>query len=88
MATINVKCPYCGSLDVIKNGITKIGYQRFRCRNKRCFVQSFQLEYSYEACYPGVDEKIVVMAVNSSGIRDTARVLKISTDKVMNTLKK
>ena len=88
MAKIDVKCPYCGSINVIKHGVTPAGYQRFRCRNEQCTVKTFQLEYMYEACYPDVDGKIVAMAVNASGIRDTARVLHVSTDKVMNTLKK
>jgi len=33
-------------------------------------------------------EKIVEMAINSSGIRDTVRVLKINKNTVINTLKK
>jgi hypothetical protein len=36
----------------------------------------------------GIDEQIVKMTANASGIRDISRVLKISTDKVMSTLKK
>ncbi len=37
---------------------------------------------------PGMTEKIVEMAINSSGIRETARVLKINKNTVINTLKK
>lgn len=36
----------------------------------------FQLTYTYEARKPGVKDKIVDMAFNGSGVRDTARVLK------------
>lgn len=36
---------------------------------------------------PGVADKIVDMAMNASGIRDTARVLKISPTTVLNKLK-
>jgi len=46
------------------------------------------LAYRYKACEPGVTERIVEMAINSSGIRDTARVLKINKNTVINTLKK
>jgi len=46
------------------------------------------LEYRYQACAPGVKDKIVEMAVNASGIRDTARVLGISKNTVISTLKK
>lgn len=34
--------------------------------------------YTYEARKPGVKEKIVDMAHNGAGVRDTARTLKIS----------
>jgi transposase-like protein len=45
-------------------------------------------EYRYKAYEPGIKEKIVDMAINSSGIRDTARVLKINKNTVIRTLKK
>jgi transposase-like protein len=35
-----------------------------------------------------VKEQIVDMAMNASGIRDTARVLQVSTNTVMTELKK
>jgi len=46
------------------------------------------LEYSYKAYEPGVKEQVVDMAINGSGIRDTARVLAISKGTVISTLKK
>jgi IS1 family transposase len=46
------------------------------------------LEYYYKAYEPGIKEKIVEMAINSSGIRDTARVLNINKNTVIRTLKK
>nr|WP_221897328.1 IS1-like element transposase [Bathymodiolus japonicus methanotrophic gill symbiont] len=36
------------------------------------------MRQNHNACVPGVQEKVVEMAINSSGIRDTARVLKIN----------
>ncbi|ARD38549.1 hypothetical protein B6E78_03285 [Edwardsiella ictaluri] len=35
----------------------------------------FQLTYTYEARKPGVKERIVDLAFNGSGVRDTARIL-------------
>ncbi len=46
------------------------------------------LKYRYKAYEPGVKEKIVEMAINGSGVRDTGRVLGISKTTVINTLKK
>ncbi len=42
----------------------------------------------YRAYEPGIKAQVVEMAVNSSGIRDTARVLKINKNTVISTLKK
>jgi transposase-like protein len=36
------------------------------------------MDYSYNGSQPKVKAQIVEMALNGSGIRDTARVLKIS----------
>ena len=46
------------------------------------------LNYQYNAYEPGVKEQLVEMAINGSGVRDTARVLKISKGTVISTLKK
>jgi len=46
------------------------------------------LDYSYAGQSPAVKEQIGEMAMNASGIRDTARVLKISPTTVINELKK
>jgi transposase-like protein len=45
-------------------------------------------EYTQNGSKPGIDERIIEMTANASGIRDIARVLKISKQKVQNTLKK
>jgi len=50
--------------------------------------KTFMLDYNYKACEYGMTERIVEMAINGSGIRDTARVLKINKNTVINTLKK
>jgi len=46
------------------------------------------LDYCYKAYEPGVKKQVVDMAINGSGIRDTARVLNISKNTVIATLKK
>ena len=46
-----------------------------------------QMEYKNNACRPGVHEKIVEMAMNGAGTRDTGRVLGISKDTVTSVLK-
>ena len=41
-----------------------------------------------QACEPGTKDRIVEMAMNASGTRDTARTLKISRGTVTSTLRK
>ena len=72
----------------MKSGRSAQGTQRYRCQQQDCPTQTFMLDYRYKAYEPGIKEKIVEMAINSSGIRDTARVLKINKNTVIQTLKK
>jgi len=46
------------------------------------------LAYTYAGLSSEVKQQIVDMAMNASGIRDTARVLHVSTNTVMTELKK
>lgn len=83
-----VCCPDCHSTDVIKHGKSAEGKQRYFCRNIDCLRRTFILEHSYHGRKREVKQKIIDMSVNGSGIRDTARVLKVSSTTVMNELKK
>ena len=88
MAMVEVKCQTCGKSQVYKYGKSRGGEQRYLCDAQGCPAKTFRLEYRYEGAKPGISEKIIAMAANARGIRDTARVLGVSTDKVMGTLKK
>ena len=82
-------CPYCQGTDMVRHGKSPEGKQRYRCR--QCREQkgcTFLLDYSYAGQSPEIKEQIVEMAMNASGIRDTARVLHVSTNTVMTELKK
>lgn len=81
-------CPDCSSENIIKHGVTAAGKPRYRCKNEDCSRQTFIQEYTYQAYYPVVQRQISDMAINGSGIRDTARVLHISPTTVIKTLKK
>lgn len=88
MATVAVRCPDCDSDQVVKRGKSGEGKQRYLCRNEACSRTSFILDYSYRGWLPEVKAQMVDMALNGSGIRDTSRVLKVSTSTVINALKK
>ena len=81
-------CPHCQGTDIVRHGKTRQGKQRYRCRGKRCAGRTFLLDYSHPGQSPAVKEQIVEMAMNASGLRDTARVLKISPTTVISELKK
>ena len=83
-----IECPSCGGINVGKYGKTTNGKQRFICKESDCEEKTFIRDYSEQGRLPEVKQKIIEMAVNGSGIRDTARVLNISTATVIKELKK
>jgi transposase-like protein len=78
-------CPHCDSVDLVKNGHSENGTQRWRCSHCR---KSFLLDYRYNARKPGVKAQIVALTLSSSGVRDVSRVLGINRNTVMAELKK
>jgi len=85
---VPVKCPSCDGENISKNGIGQNGTQRYVCNNKNCLKKTFMLEYRYNGCEHGIEAKIITNTANAQGIRDIARSLKISKQKVQDTLKK
>jgi transposase-like protein len=67
---------------------TKNSIIEYKCQNTDCPHYSFQRDLLYKGRAPAIKEQIVDMSLNGSGIRDTARVLKLSPTTVINTLKK
>ena len=84
MAYQEVACPQCRHTSVNKRGFSSVGTQRDWC--KIC-QQTFQLQYRYNACKPGMKDQILEQAMNGGGIRDIWRTLKVSTGTVLSTLK-
>jgi transposase-like protein len=81
-------CPRCHGTDIVRHGQTRQGKQRDRCREQSCAGRTFLLDYTYTGQSPHIKEQIVDMAMNASGMRDTARVLHVSTHTFMKELKK
>ncbi|HJW31379.1 MAG TPA: IS1-like element transposase [Saprospiraceae bacterium] len=88
MILIPVKCPTCDGTDVVRYGKQANGEQRYRCNKAACERKIFLLHYDQKDRRPEVKKKILDMAVNGRGIRDTARVLDISPVTVIKELKK
>ena len=83
-----VLCPKCGTDKIGKAGKSAHNTQRYKCNNHECMTKTFMLNYRYRAYQPGIKEQAIEMVMNSSGIRDTARVLKINKGTVINIIKK
>ena len=89
MITQVLHCPYCQGTDIVRHGTTAEGKQRYRCRTCRLGRgRTFLSAYAYPGLSPAVKQQIVDMAMNASGIRDTARVLHASPATVIKERKK
>src|ERR671922_2179372 len=87
MTYVLVHCPDCQGVDVVRYGKQRDGAQRYRCNNTDCPRHIFLLQYRNQGRLPAVKRQMVDMALNGSGIRDTARVLGVSPTTVIDTLK-
>jgi transposase-like protein len=88
MAILPVRCPSCEGTAVVKRGKTERGQQRYLCQTAACSSHTFLIDYTNRGYLPAVKRQIIELAMNGSGIRDTARGLGISTDTVLRELKK
>jgi len=84
-----LECPSCkDSQSIVKFGKTSNNKQRYSCQNDACDKKTFIVDYDNKGWLATIKEKIVDMAMNGSGIRDTSRVLSVSQGVVMSTIKK
>jgi insertion element IS1 protein InsB len=67
----------------IKNGKTKAGKQRYKC--KKC-NKTGVANYSYHAYNPKLNQDIVLLTKEGMGIRSTARILQISTTTLLKRI--
>ena len=88
MITQVLHCPYCQGTDIVRHGTTPEGKQRYRCRACPERDRTFLLAYAYPGHSQHVKHQSVEMALNASGVRDTARVLHVSPTTVIKELKK
>ena len=88
MVSVPVQCPHCQRTAVIKADKQANGAQRYQCQNDRCDRRIFLLQYEARGRALEIRRQVVDMALNGSGIRDTARVLRISPTTVIAILKK
>src|SRR5215475_14535730 len=79
-----IACPRCSSTKIKKNGKTANRKQRYQCKD--CGRQ-FITAYGYLGCIESVRELIVPMTLNGCGVRDISRVLLVSSNTALKTLR-
>lgn len=83
---IPLECPSCSDTEsIVKFGKASNNKQRYCCQNDLCERKTFIVGYDNKGWLQDIKEKIIEMAVNGSGIRDTARVLGISRETVLSS---
>ncbi len=82
---IAVQCPHCHRDHVVKRGKTARGTQRYLCQNTVCATGSFLLDYHNRGCLPEVQELIIDMSLNASGIRIYRRSMSSPTLTLTNS---
>jgi transposase-like protein len=78
-------CPHCQGTDIIRHGKTRQGKQRYCCQETVCDGRTFLVDYSYAGHSAEIKQQIVDMAMNASGIRDTARAACESSHRPQST---
>lgn len=73
---------------MIEAGRQANGAQRYQCQNEQCVRRIFLLQYQDRGRAPEIRRQVIDMAINGSGIRDTACVLRISPTPVIAIVKK
>ncbi|WP_130472476.1 IS1 family transposase [Candidatus Magnetaquicoccus inordinatus] len=83
MAVVEVRCPECDSLNVVKYGRQPNGAQRFICHNPACNRRIFLLNYRSKSSSATARQQIIDLALNGADVEETARLLKLPTQTVL-----
>src|SRR5215471_7330296 len=78
--------PHCQGTDSVRHDQTRQGKQWYRSRERRWAGRAFLLNDVYAGQSPDVKRQIVEMAMNASGIRETARVFHVTPNIVIKAL--
>lgn len=76
-------CPHCKNHKIIKNGSSKSKKQQYLC--KSC-GKRFLDYYTYNAYHEKINSEIIHFTKEGLGIRNTARVLHISTTTLLKRI--
>jgi len=85
MVTVTICCPYCGSEDLVRNGHTSNGKQKYRCKacNRQNRENPAPNGYTEER-----REEILRAYQERSSLRGLTRTFKVARNTVRDWLKK
>ncbi|MBF0185318.1 MAG: IS1 family transposase [Magnetococcales bacterium] len=83
MAVVEVRCPDCDSLNVVKYGRQPNGAQRFICQNPSCTRRVFLLNYRSRASSAAARRQIIDLALEGANVEETARLLNLPQQTVL-----
>lgn len=83
MAVVEVRCPDCDSLNVVKYGRQPNGVQRFICQHPPCKRRTFLLNYQVKPHTPATRQQIIDLALSGADVDETARLLSLPQDIVL-----
>ncbi|MBF0461307.1 MAG: IS1 family transposase [Magnetococcales bacterium] len=83
MAVVEVRCPDCDSLNVVKYGKQPNGAQRFICQNPSCERRIFLLNYQTKPHPAETRQQIIDLALGGADIDETAHLLNLPKDTVL-----
>jgi transposase-like protein len=81
-------CPHCQGTDIIRHRKTRQGKQHSSCQGTVGGGRTFLVDDSYAGHSAAIQQQIVDMALNASGMRDTTRVLHGSPTTVIKAREK
>jgi len=79
-----ITCPRYSSASIVKNGKTAQRKQRYLCKDCR---RQFIRDYTNWGCVGAVRDLVVPLTINGAGIRDIERVLFLSPNTILKTLR-
>ena len=83
--TITMKCPKCGSANIVRNGKKAYKPQNYLCKDcGRQFIAEH--DRTYNGTKAGVEATIIRALVRGCGIRDVAAILLVSIGKILSVL--
>ena len=83
--TITIKCPRCGSENIVRNGKKPYKPQNYLCKDcNRQFIADN--DRTYKGTISGISDVIKRAMVRGCGIRDIAEILLVSIGKVLSVL--